>query len=183
MGVALTYLYGIGPVTSLRVLSAAKVDPEKRSDDPHYLDNIARLRQIFHQAGMNVRLGTLDEDLTEPTEIALPDGGSLTVEPLVRTRHRLGLKHFDPCTILLNNDLAHGMPGVLERTCASPCGKTIMSPSRSRIGGCPTACPQHVPRAMTWYSITRCAPGMTMPAMSREGGVSATQGELSSKSK
>ena len=70
--------------------------------------------QVFHQAGLNVRLGTLDEAVSQPTEIALPDGSTLTVEPLVRTRGRLGLKNFDPCTILLNNDLSEGVPKVLE---------------------------------------------------------------------
>ena len=46
MGIALTYLYGIGPVTSLRVLTAAKVDPEKRSDDIGE-DEIARIRDVL----------------------------------------------------------------------------------------------------------------------------------------
>ena len=76
--------------------------------------NVARLMEIFHQAGLNVRLGTLDEAIKTPTEIPLPDGSALTVEPLVRNRGRLGLKDFDPCTILLNNDLSAGIPRVLE---------------------------------------------------------------------
>ena len=88
--------------------------PEKHTRNTFYLANVQRLRQIFHQAGLNVRLGTLDETVTAPTEIELPDGSSLTVEPLVRTRGRLGLKDFDPCTILLNNDLSAGLPKVLE---------------------------------------------------------------------
>ncbi len=88
--------------------------PEKHTRNTFYLANVQRLRQIFHQAGLNVRLGTLDEAVTQPTEIELPDGSSLTVEPLVRTRGRLGLKDFDPCTILLNNDLSAGLPKVLE---------------------------------------------------------------------
>jgi glutamate--cysteine ligase len=46
--------------------------------------------------------------------VALADGSTLTLEPLLRTRGRLGLKDFDPCTILLNSDLAAGVPGVLE---------------------------------------------------------------------
>jgi glutamate--cysteine ligase len=61
-----------------------------------------------------VRLGTLDESIERPTDINLPDGSALTLEPLVRTRGRLGLKDFDPCTILLNNDLSAGIPKVLE---------------------------------------------------------------------
>ena len=88
--------------------------PERDTRNTFYLANLQRLVQVFHQAGLNVRLGTLDETVTVPTEIALPDGSALTVEPLVRTRGRLGLKNFDPCTILLNNDLSDGVPKVLE---------------------------------------------------------------------
>jgi glutamate--cysteine ligase len=88
--------------------------PEKHTRNTFYLSNVARLKQIFHQAGLNVRLGTLDDTIKSPTQIDLPDGTSLTVEPLVRTRGRLGLKDFDPCTILLNNDLSAGIPKVLQ---------------------------------------------------------------------
>ena len=88
--------------------------PEKHTRNTFYLMNVQRLMQIFHQAGLNVRLGTLDEEIKAPTTLALPDGSELVVEPLVRTRGRLGLKNFDPCTILLNNDLSAGIPKVLE---------------------------------------------------------------------
>jgi glutamate--cysteine ligase len=88
--------------------------PEKHTRNTFYLMNVQRLMQIFHQAGLNVRLGTLDEEIKAPTTLTLPDGGELVLEPLVRTRGRLGLKHFDPCTILLNNDLSAGIPKVLE---------------------------------------------------------------------
>ena len=49
MGVALTYLYGVGPVNSLRILSAAKVDPEKRTDDVGE-DEIARIRDVLESS-------------------------------------------------------------------------------------------------------------------------------------
>jgi glutamate--cysteine ligase len=88
--------------------------PEKHTRNSFYLANVQRLMQIFHQAGLNVRLGTLDETIKTPTNVDLPDGSTLTVEPLLRTRGRLGLKDFDPCTILLNNDLSAGLPKVLE---------------------------------------------------------------------
>jgi len=88
--------------------------PEKHTRNTFYLTNVKRLMQIFHQAGLNVRLGTLNEEIKAPTTLALPDGSELVVEPLVRTRGRLGLKNFDPCTILLNNDLSAGIPKVLE---------------------------------------------------------------------
>ncbi|MFO1218848.1 MAG: glutamate--cysteine ligase [Burkholderiaceae bacterium] len=88
--------------------------PQAGVRDSFYLSNLQRLVRVFHQAGLNVRLGSLDADIKQPKKIALPDGGELTLEPLLRTRGRLGLKNFDPCTILLNDDLAGGVPKVLE---------------------------------------------------------------------
>jgi glutamate--cysteine ligase len=65
-------------------------------------------------AGLNVRIGSIDPDLKKATTIELPQGDTVTLEPVVRTKRRLGLKNFDPCTILLNNDLSSGTPGILE---------------------------------------------------------------------
>ena len=59
-----------------------------------YWQNIARQMQIYRQTGLNVRLGSLDETLTVPRMIALPDGSELSLEPLQRSANgrRLGLK-------------------------------------------------------------------------------------------
>lgn len=86
------------------------VIPETGARCSFYLDNLATLARIFTQAGLNVRFGTLDAAVTEPVDMPLANGGSITLEPLVRKRGRLTLKGFDPCTILLNNDLANGTP-------------------------------------------------------------------------
>ena len=90
--------------------------PESHTRNTFYLQNVARMMQIFRQTGLNVRLGSLCEDIKEPTPIDLPDGTQLILEPLVRSPNgrRLGLKNFDPCTILLNNDLSAGIPEILE---------------------------------------------------------------------
>lgn len=90
--------------------------PEQQPRHSSYLQNIARQVQIFRQTGLNVRLGTLDEKIKEPTTIDLPNGSQLVLEPLQRSANgrRLGLKNFDPCTILLNNDLSAGIPAILE---------------------------------------------------------------------
>ncbi len=90
--------------------------PESHTRNSFYLQNIARLVKIFRQTGLNVRLGTLSPDIKTPVPVALPDGSMLVLEPLVRSRNgrRLGLKDFDPCTILLNNDLSAGMPEILQ---------------------------------------------------------------------
>ena len=88
--------------------------PEAHTGNSFYLANLQRLVQVFTQAGLNVRLGALNPALKSPVTLPLPDGSSLQLEPLVRTRHRLGLKDFDPCTILLNNSLSDGVPELLQ---------------------------------------------------------------------
>jgi glutamate--cysteine ligase len=90
--------------------------PETTPRNPQYLQNVARLMQIFRQTGLHVRLGSLSPEITQPTPLALPDGNMLVVEPLVRSANgrRVGLVDFDPCTILLNNDLSAGIPSILE---------------------------------------------------------------------
>ncbi|WP_028102384.1 glutamate--cysteine ligase [Pseudoduganella violaceinigra] len=89
--------------------------PEIKPRHPTYFQGVARLMQIFRQTGLHVRLGSLDPSVTQPTPLALPDGNMLVVEPLLRSPNgrRLGLKDFDPCTILLNNDLSAGIPEIL----------------------------------------------------------------------
>ena len=91
--------------------------PENNSNNASntfYLSSIAQLRRVFHMAGLNVRIGSIDPEIKENTPIALPNGESILLEPVIRTGKRLGLKGFDPCTILLNNELTKGVPGILE---------------------------------------------------------------------
>lgn len=88
--------------------------PEAHIRNPAYLENLARLSSIMRQAGLNVRLGSLNDDLDDPVTLSLRDGQQIVLEPLVRGPRRLGLHNFDPCSILLNNDLSAGIPPVLE---------------------------------------------------------------------
>ena len=89
--------------------------PENHTRNTHYLRNVATLESILRQAGMRVRLGTLNPEITSPTRIELPDGGALTLEPVKRDGRRVHLTDFDPCMVLLNNDLSAGPPAVLQR--------------------------------------------------------------------
>ena len=88
--------------------------PENHTRNTFYLSNLAQLRRIFHMAGLNVRIGSISSEIKKSTTIELPGGESVTLEPVIRTKGRIGLKDFDPCTILLNNDLSAGIPGILE---------------------------------------------------------------------
>ena len=86
----------------------------ENTKDIFYLSNLAQLQRIFYMAGLNVRLGSISNDIKAPTTVELPGGEKVVLEPLIRSKRRLGLKNFDPCTILLNNDLSAGVPGILE---------------------------------------------------------------------
>jgi glutamate--cysteine ligase len=88
--------------------------PENHTRNSFYLQNVAALQTILRHAGMSVRIGSLLPDLTVPTEIELPDGGTLKLEPLTRSGNRLGVESFDPCVVLLNNDLSAGLPDILK---------------------------------------------------------------------
>ncbi len=88
--------------------------PENHSANTSYLSSVAQLRRIFHMAGLNVCIGSIDPSIKKTTTVELPNGESLTLEPVLRGKRRLGVKDFDPCTILLNNDLRAGVPGILE---------------------------------------------------------------------
>ncbi len=90
------------------------VIPENHTRNTFYLSNLAQLQRIFHMAGLNVRIGSINPEIKEPTTLDIPGGGRVLLEPVVRSKRRLGLKDFDPCTILLNNDLSSGIPGILE---------------------------------------------------------------------
>lgn len=120
--------HNLSPDTRPLAVQAAQAAIEKICPEAHnlmivprngplssfYLANLARLAEIFRMAGLNVRFGSIDPALKRSTTLALPDGGELVLEPVQRQRFRLGLKYFDPCTILLNNDLPGGAPGILE---------------------------------------------------------------------
>lgn len=88
--------------------------PENHTRNMFYLANVAQLQRIFYMAGLNVRIGSINPEIKENTTIDLPNGDRVTLEPVIRTKRRIGLKDFDPCTILLNNDLSAGIPGILE---------------------------------------------------------------------
>jgi glutamate--cysteine ligase len=88
--------------------------PERHTRNLYYLTNVARLVRILRQTGVEVRVGTLSDEVTQRTPIELPNGETLVLEPLVRRGDRLGVEGFDPCVVLLNNDLSAGIPAVLR---------------------------------------------------------------------
>jgi len=98
--------------------------PENHTRNTYYLRNVVELVTIMKAAGLDVRVGTINPEITEPTTFETHDGQKLLLEPVVREKNRIklnactvdgvDLKAFDSCAILLNNDLSGGVPEILK---------------------------------------------------------------------
>ncbi len=88
--------------------------PENHTRNQFYLQNVATLQTILRHAGLNVHVGSLLPEITVPAELDLPNGDKLRLEPLQRKDNRLSVAGFDPCVVLLNNDLSGGIPEILK---------------------------------------------------------------------
>lgn len=96
---------------------AAKVliIPESHTRNPYYLESVATLTEIIRKGGFEVRIASLNEELPLPQTIELESGRSVLLEKPERRDKRLTLgDDFDPCVVLLNNDLSGGRPEILE---------------------------------------------------------------------
>ncbi len=88
--------------------------PESHTRLSYYFEHLAALHEILVKAGYTVRVGSLLEELRKPHQIDLPSGQSICIEPLQRQGNRLGLEHYSPDLIVLNNDLSSGVPDILK---------------------------------------------------------------------
>ena len=88
--------------------------PENHTRNLFYLSNVAAIQRILTGAGLDVRIGSLLPEITAPTALDLPNGEKLTLEPIVRVGSKLKLEGFEPCAVILNNDLSGGVPEILK---------------------------------------------------------------------
>ncbi len=93
--------------------------PENHTRNTYYLRNVVELVNIMKASGLDVRVGTINPEITEPTTLETHDGQKLLLEPVVRVGNRIKLMNkelgnFDSCAILLNNDLSGGVPDILK---------------------------------------------------------------------
>ncbi|MCL9682559.1 glutamate--cysteine ligase [Legionella maioricensis] len=88
--------------------------PESHTRNKFYMQSLNVLRNILIKAGFIVRIGSLDPELKDPMEVVLEHGETLLIEPLQRQGNRVGLDNFNPCFLMLNNDLSSGIPEILQ---------------------------------------------------------------------
>ncbi|THB72246.1 MAG: glutamate--cysteine ligase [Gammaproteobacteria bacterium] len=97
--------------------------PENHTRNSFYFSNISKLQNLLTDAGYSVRLGSLSEEIKSSLQIDLITGGRLILEPIKRINKKIFTEDFDPCVILLNNDLSDGTPDIfhnLEQTIMPP---------------------------------------------------------------
>jgi glutamate--cysteine ligase len=93
--------------------------PENHTRNTYYLRNVVELVNIMKAAGLDVRVGSINPEITQPTLVETHDGQKLLLEPVARVGNRIKLINpelgdFDSCAILLNNDLSGGVPDILK---------------------------------------------------------------------
>jgi len=88
--------------------------PENHTRNQFYLESVASLVHIMTQAGFETRIGSMLDEIDSPQTFDLPSGRSITLEPIIRKDQRVTVENFDPCFVLLNNDLSGGRPAILE---------------------------------------------------------------------
>lgn len=88
--------------------------PENHTRNLFYLQSLAVLRDILLNAGYQVRLGSLDPEAVAPLILEVGDQAPLVFEPLIRKDNRISLTDYEPCKVILNNDLSAGIPDILK---------------------------------------------------------------------
>lgn len=87
---------------------------ESHTRNFNYFESLAILQRILQQANFDVRIGSLLTQLTDAETISLHEQQSITLHPIEKKDGKLRLKDFEPCLILLNNDLSEGIPDILQ---------------------------------------------------------------------
>lgn len=88
--------------------------PESHTRNLLYFESVAVLQDILVQAGFEVRIGSLNPEITTAQEYTLPSRRQIKIEPLIRHGNALTVENFNTCCILLNNDLSGGVPEILQ---------------------------------------------------------------------
>ena len=87
------------------------MSPENNTRNTFYLKNLYSLHNILSKAGLEVRFGSINDEVKAPEVITIEPDKSITLEPINKKDHGIIIHNddssvFRPCAILLNNDLS-----------------------------------------------------------------------------
>lgn len=89
--------------------------PESHTRNRHYFESVSILLNLITKAGFDVKVGSL-LDIEKPITIQVGDKESFELFPLVLNENTITIDKFNPCMILLNNDLSEGIPDILSKS-------------------------------------------------------------------
>ena len=88
--------------------------PENHTRNKYYLENLGNLYSILSNAGLTVRVGSINPDLIEKLKINYKningENAYFEIEPLTFKDGKLRIDDFDANLIILNNDFSSGVP-------------------------------------------------------------------------
>jgi glutamate--cysteine ligase len=99
------------------ILPTAKkllVIPESHTRNLYYWSNVKTLQRILENAGFEVYLGTVNQELLPEQDMVLETGESVVIKAIQRKDNKLFVGNVEPDLIILNNDLSDGIPDVLQ---------------------------------------------------------------------
>ena len=92
----------------------ALIIPENHTRNQGYIDNLAALRSVLREAGLEVEIGSLLAT-DAPIEVTASTGEQIKEMPLMREGSLLkSANGFCPQLVILNNDLTAGFPEILR---------------------------------------------------------------------
>ena len=108
-------VHAIQTATERLVPSACRIllIAEDHTRNLYYWQNIVRLKHYIELAGFEIKIGSIAQDLYEAHVIELEDGTTITRHPVKRDGDRLYVDDFNPCIVVLNNDMSSGLPDIL----------------------------------------------------------------------
>jgi len=92
---------------------------ESHTRNIFYLKNIYALSEILKNSGLEVKIGTLDPEIKEKLYISIDQELTIEIEPITREGNYVSMmidkkNSYQPCAIILNNDLSSGEPKILK---------------------------------------------------------------------
>jgi glutamate--cysteine ligase len=85
-----------------------------------YLKHLFSLSEILRKSGVEVRIGTINPEVTETLVLPIDESLSIEIDPIIRNGNYVAIQVdkntvYRPCAIILNNDLSDGEPEILKK--------------------------------------------------------------------
>lgn len=103
-------------ITKLQAPERWLLIPENHTRNMAYWKNVSVIQQLFAMAGCDIHIGSLIPELKDKKNILLDGKISFDLYPVLLSPQGIMVDNYFPDAILLNNDLADGIPAILKNS-------------------------------------------------------------------